>query len=45
MTATLDGVTRKKAGPGPQEQVAEELVRRVRVESLSLTGRTAYSGN
>jgi putative transposase len=38
MTATLDGVTRKKARPSPQEQVAEELVRRGREQGLSLTG-------
>jgi hypothetical protein len=41
MTATLDDVTKKKAkaGPSAQEQVAEELVRRVREQGLSLTGR------
>ena len=34
MTAPLDGVTKKaKAGPSPQEQVAEELVRRAREQS------------
>jgi putative transposase len=40
MTATLDGVTKKKDRPEPsaQEQVAEELVRRAREQGLSLTG-------
>jgi putative transposase len=38
MTATLDSVTKKKAGPSAQEQVAEELVRRAREQGLSLTG-------
>lgn len=30
MTVALGGVTKKKAGPGPQERGAEELVRRAR---------------
>jgi len=39
MTATLDDVTRKqKPEPTPEEQVAEELVRRAREQGLSLTG-------
>ena len=40
MTATLDGVTKKKVKgePSAQEQVAEELVRRAREQGLSLTG-------
>jgi hypothetical protein len=31
-------VTKKKAGPSSQEQVAEELVPRAREQGLSLTG-------
>jgi transposase-like protein len=39
MTATLDGVTKKKkAEPTAEEKVAEELVARAREEGLSLTG-------
>src|SRR5438034_5596847 len=39
MTATLDGVTRKKkAEPTAEEKVAEELVARAREQGLSLTG-------
>jgi putative transposase len=40
MTATLDGVTRKKDKPEPsaEQKVAEELVRRAREQGLSLTG-------
>jgi transposase-like protein len=40
MTATLDGVTKKKDKPEPsaEAQVAEELVRRAREQGLSLTG-------
>jgi Transposase, Mutator family len=40
MTATLDGVTRKKDKPEPtaEQEVAEELVRRAREQGLSLTG-------
>jgi len=38
MTATLDGVTKKKAEPTAEEKVAEELVRRAREQGLSLTG-------
>src|SRR4029077_11154303 len=40
MTATLDGVTKKKDKPEPtaEEKVAEELVRRAREQGLSLTG-------
>jgi putative transposase len=40
MTATLDGVTKKKSKPEPsaEAQVAEELVRRAREQGLSLTG-------
>jgi putative transposase len=38
MTATLDGVTKKKADPTVEEKVAEELVRRAREQGLSLTG-------
>ena len=40
MTATLDGVTKKKDRPEPtaEEKVAEELVRRAREQGLSLTG-------
>jgi transposase-like protein len=39
MTATLDGVTKKKrAEPTAEEKVAEELVARAREQGLSLTG-------
>jgi putative transposase len=40
MTATLDGVTRKKDKPEPaaEQKVAEELVQRAREQGLSLTG-------
>jgi transposase-like protein len=40
MTATLDGVTKKKDRPEPsaEQKVAEELVRRAREQGLSLTG-------
>jgi hypothetical protein len=38
MTATLDGVTKKKAEPTAAEKVAEELVARAREQGLSLTG-------
>src|SRR5215469_13727588 len=38
MTATLDGVTKKKPEPTDAEKVAEELVRRAREQGLSLTG-------
>jgi transposase-like protein len=38
MTATLDGVTKKKAEQTAEEKVAEELVARAREQGLSLTG-------
>ena len=40
MTATLDGVTKKKPGPEPsaEQRAAEELVARAREQGLSLTG-------
>ena len=38
MTATLDGVTKKKPEPAAEQQAAEELVRRAREQGLSLTG-------
>jgi putative transposase len=38
MTATLDGVTKKKTEPTAEARAAEELVRRARAEGLSLTG-------
>ena len=40
MTATLDGVTKKKDKPEPtaEQKVAEELVARAREQGLSLTG-------
>ncbi len=39
MTATLDDVTRKiKGKPTGEEQAADEMVRRAREQSLSLTG-------
>jgi hypothetical protein len=40
MTATLDGVPKKKEKPEPtaEQRVAEELVRRAREQGLSLTG-------
>jgi putative transposase len=40
MTATLDGVTRKKDKPEPtaEQKLAEELVARAREQGLSLTG-------
>jgi putative transposase len=40
MTATLDGVTKKKPGPepSPEQRAAEELVARAREQGLSLTG-------
>jgi len=38
MTATLDGVTKRKAEPTAEQKVAEELVRQAREQGLSLTG-------
>jgi hypothetical protein len=40
MTATLDGVTKKKDRPEPsaEQKLAEELVARARVQGVSLTG-------
>ena len=40
MTATLDGVTRKKDRPEPtaEQKLAEELVARAREQGVSLTG-------
>ena len=40
MTATLDAVTRKKAGPeaSAEQQLAQELVARAREQGVSLTG-------
>src|SRR5215510_12957661 len=40
MTATLDGVTRKKERPEPTagQKLAEELVARAREQGVSLTG-------
>ena len=39
MTATLDGVTKKKTTePTAEAKAAEELVRRAREQGLSLTG-------
>jgi len=38
MTATLDGVTKKKTEPTAEAKAAEELVRRAREQGLSLTG-------
>src|SRR6201996_5706993 len=40
MTATLDGVTKKKPRPEPsaEQRAAEELVARAREQGLSLTG-------
>jgi putative transposase len=40
MTATLDGVTKKKPKPEPtaEQRAAEELVARAREQGLSLTG-------
>ena len=38
MNATLDDVTKKKQKPTAEELTAEEMVRRVREQGLSLTG-------
>jgi transposase-like protein len=44
MDATLEDVTKKKREPTAKEKVAEEVVRRVRQQGLSLTGPDGLLG-
>ena len=45
MTATLDDVTTKKAGPAAEAEAAKELVRLAREQGLSLTGPDGCSSS